>query len=160
MERSIRAALYLPSRSMAAGSLSLRMEDRQPVDVLIKALTTAGCRMLCPVDLAEGQEWSIDLPGIGLRPCRIGRSQHHAIACEFQEPLDFPQIEKARLAPIATGRAVPRQVPPHVRDLAVADDQGHSRLRRLLIIILAGVGAWLLFYTAARLGNALLASGF
>ncbi|WP_172668357.1 hypothetical protein [Sphingobium sp. YBL2] len=141
----MRAALYRPARS-----------DCQHIDVVIKDLTIAGCRMLSPADLDEGEQWMIDLPGLGLRPCRIRRSHRRGIRCEFQDPLEFAQIAMTRKADVAAGAAVSMVVPFGVR--GVGKDGRFSRSQRLFIIILAAAGAWMLFYAAVRLGDALFAT--
>jgi len=103
MQSFIHASLYRSDQHMTAGFSARPTHGGQPVDVIIKDLTVAGCRMLCPVELDERQQWMIDLPGIGMRSCRISRSRRHGIRCEFQTALDFPQIEKARAAHVAAG---------------------------------------------------------
>ena len=144
----MRAALYRPPRS----------PDCQHIDVLIRDLTIAGCRMLCPVDLDEGGQWMIDLPGLGTRSCRIGRSHRQGIRCEFQDPLDFTQIEKSRAAHRASGGTVPWAFPSDPARPREIGDRRFPRVKRLELIILAAIGAWLLFYGIVGFGKVLLAS--
>jgi len=160
MQPFIHASLYRSDQHMTAGFSARPTHGGHHVDVIIKDLTVAGCRMLCPVELDERQEWMIDLPAIGMRPCLISRSRRHGIRCEFQTALDFPQIEKARAAHVAAGAALLMRRALAGRGIVSAQDRRLSRLQRLLLITLAAIGAWLSCYAAVRLGAALLGSGF
>ena len=85
--RARRLAVSVPAQTRGAG-------DAAPMSVTVTDLTAKGCRIAGSIDLAEGGEIWLGIPGIAPRRARIAWAREGEAGCEFLFPLREDVVEE------------------------------------------------------------------
>jgi hypothetical protein len=83
--RARRRSVSVPAQSRGA--------DSPPVEVTVTDLTAQGCRIVGEIDLVEGKELWLGIPGIAPRRARIAWAQPGEAGCHFHFSLREDLVE-------------------------------------------------------------------
>ena len=90
--RARRLAVSVPAQTRGGG-------DAAPVPVMVTDLNAKGCRIAGALNLSEGGEIWLGIPGIAPRRARIAWSRDGEAGCEFLFPLLEDIVEEVAGTP-------------------------------------------------------------
>ena len=159
MQAAIHGTLYRCARMserLALGrSSTLRTSGGAPIDVIVEDLSVTGCRIRTSLQMQNGEELVIGLPGVGTRAGRVVWSDGTEIGCEFEAPLTAAEVHETR----TTETVIQGQFATFRRSVVTAPSQSEenrfSVRYRLASIVSAAIIAWLLIAAAAVWGYTL-----
>ncbi|BBD98569.1 PilZ domain-containing protein [Sphingobium amiense] len=135
---------------------TLRLDDGDPLDVLLEDVAVGGCRISGVRDLAPQEAIMIGLAGVGSRPARVVWSQGGQAGCEFDQALTFRELEETQAAGnVVTGNFATFRV--QAEAALFAEQPKLSRRARLAVLAVAVIASWGIAIGLASLAMSLFA---
>lgn len=135
---------------------TLRLDDGDPIDVLLEDVAVGGCRISGVQGLNPQEAILIGLAGVGSRPAQVVWAQGGQAGCEFDQALTYTELEETQAAGnVITGNFAAYRV--KAQGEALVEEPKLSRPARLVVLAVAVIASWGIAIGIARAAMALLA---
>lgn len=135
---------------------TLRLDDGDPIDVLLEDVAVGGCRISGVQGLNPQEAILIGLAGVGSRSARIVWAQGGQAGCEFDQALTYSELEETQAAGnVITGNFATFRV--KAEHASLVEEPKLSRPARLVVLAVAVIASWGIAIGIARAAMALFA---